>query len=96
MHAELIQQVLELPCFDALDCSVSPITAIDGGDNNPCFQVVDNDSQRIFFAKQHNASDLFKAKPYAEINRALRKLAPEIIFQNDNWQVQEFIEGVTL
>lgn len=94
-HNQLYSRIKKLPCFDH---SVV-IERIKAGQSSDCFKVttlLDEKQVKKYFVKYDDNADFFDNELRTSKEASLIDLSPRVIYSNNNWLVNEFIEGVTL
>ena len=91
----LYLMIKKLPCFNH---SVV-IERIEAGQSSDCFKVTTSNEQnkvKKYFVKYEVNADFFENELKVSKEAALINLSPNVIYSDNNWLVNEFIEGITL
>jgi len=93
-YQQCCEMIKGLPCFnhDAI------IKEINAGQSSKCFKVLvvnEKGQETAYFVKYNNAATFFD-EVNASKEAALSAISPNVIYHDEHWLVNEFIEGTTL
>ncbi|MDO7084523.1 phosphotransferase [Pseudocolwellia sp. AS88] len=104
---QLCERIKVLPCFNLCDGESLSVTKIETGQSSSCFDVSiintsvhqsakNHSTIKRYFVKYETNSESFKNELKVSNAASKIKLSPKLIYTDQNWLVNEFIEAVSL